>query len=246
MADRHDPGRHDRVAAAAAPVMDVVVPTLDAAALLPATLAALASSRDAGLIARVIVSDGGSTDATPAVATAHGCAIVSAPRGRGPQLAAGAAAACAPWLLFLHADTVLATGWADAARRFIAQHDDCWPAAAVFRLCFDDPTGTARLLEALVALRVRLFALPYGDQGLLISRRLYRDVGGFHPLPLMEDVDLVRRLGRRRLRVLDATAVTSAARYRGAGYLWRMARNSLCLGMYFSGVQAARIAKHYG
>jgi hypothetical protein len=88
--------------------------------------------------------------------------------------------------------------------------------------------------------------LPYGDQGLLIARTMYDAVGGFAALPLMEDVDLVRRLGRRRLVQLPATAVSSARRYRAGGYIRRPLRNLLCLSLYFAGVPPRRIARLYG
>jgi hypothetical protein len=109
----------------------------------------------------------------------------------------------------------------------------------------DDPAWQARLLERAVALRVRWLRLPYGDQGLLISRALYEAVGGYHPLPLMEDVDLVRRIGRGRLRVLDVAAVTSAERWRRDGWLGRSLRNLSCLALYTLGVSPERIARLY-
>ena len=94
--------------------------------------------------------------------------------------------------------------------------------------------------------RSRFLALPYGDQGLLIARRLYDAVGGFAPLPLMEDVDLVRRLGRRRLVRIGARCVASARRYRRDGFVRRPLRNLLCLLLYFIGVPPARIVRLYG
>ena len=118
--------------------------------------------------------------------------------------------------------------------------------AAVFRFVVDDEDVAARRLEALVAWRCRALGLPYGDQGLLIHRDLYRRVGGFRPLPLMEDVDIVRRIGARRLVVLEAAALTSAARYRRAGYLRRSLRNLACLGLYFLGVPPRLLVRLYG
>jgi rSAM/selenodomain-associated transferase 2 len=220
--------------------LSVVIPTLDAADELPATLAALG-----GCIADIVVTDGGSRDETIAVARQGGARVIATPRGRGPQLAAGVAAAEGAWLLFLHADCRLAPGWESAAASFIAA-----PGAAgragYFRLALDDDSPAARRLERVVAWRCSAFALPYGDQGLLISRRLYDAVGGFAPLPLMEDVDLVRRLGRHRLALLAATACASARRYRRDGYLRRALRNLVCLTLYFAGVPPRRIARLYG
>lgn len=222
-------------------MLSVIIPTLNAAAALPAALARL---RDGGaLLDEIVVADGGSSDGTSEVARAGGAVTLHTARGRGGQLAAGAAMARGEWLLFLHADTTLEAGWADEARLFMAAEPG---SAAAFRFALDDPGAEARRLERIVAWRCRVLALPYGDQGLLISRRLYDEVGGFRPLPLMEDVDLARRLGRRRLRLLRSRAFTSAERYRRDGWLLRPARNLACLSLYFLGVPAAKIARFYG
>ena len=228
-------------------MISVVIPTLDAEATLVASLAPLVSGVAEGLVREAVVADGGSTDATREIADAAGCRVISVARGRGAQLAAGAAAARSPWLLFLHADTVLDEGWRREVRSFIEGADrQGGEAAASFSFALDDFGARARSLEAAAMARCKLFGLPYGDQGLLISRRLYERLGGFRPLPLMEDVDLVRRIGRRRLTLLRTRAVTSAARYRRDGYASRAARNAVCLGLYFAGVPPARIARLYG
>lgn len=193
----------------------------------------------------VIVADGGSSDSTLAAARDCGAQVVAARRGRGGQLAAGASVARGDWLLFLHADTILAPGWHTAARSFIA--DPASPQrAAAFRFALDDDAPETRRLERMVAWRCRTFGLPYGDQGLLLSRALYDQVGGYRPLPLMEDVDLVRRIGRRNIVLLDAAAVTSAERYRRDGYLARSMRNLTCLSLYLAGVPVTTIARLYG
>ena len=223
--------------------LSVVIPTLDAAATLPATLAAFGEAT--GLVHEIIVADGGSRDGTVALAEALGARVISAPRGRGSQLAAGAAGANGAWLCFLHADTRLEPGWSAAVARFI---DD--PAsrerAAYFVYRLDDAATSARRLERLVAWRGRALGLPFGDQGLILARELYLTLGGMPPLPLMEDVALVRRIGRRRLVALEAAAVTSAARYRREGYIRRPLRNLCCLGLYFLGVPPRLIERIYG
>ncbi len=224
--------------------LSVIMPTLDAARHLPATLAALADDGAGGDFA-IVVADGGSTDGTPALARGAGAHVVAAPRGRGPQLAAGAAAATGDWLLFLHADSRPAAGWRAAVAAF-AEDPRNRQRAGYFRFRLDDDHPAARRLEALVAWRNRVFALPYGDQGLLLSRDFYDALGGFPPLPLMEDVALVRRIGRRRLVALDPAVVTAADRYRRDGWLRRPLRNSLCLGLYFLGVPPRHIVRLYG
>lgn len=219
-----------------------ILPTLDAATGLGASLAAL------GLPAgRMIVADGGSTDATVAIAREAGAAVVVSPRGRGMQLVAGADEALArdaAWLLFVHSDTRLEEGWMCAVRAFV----EATPGhghAAYFRLAFDDPDRRAVRVARLANWRARRFGLPYGDQGLLVPAALYRSTGGFRSVPLMEDVDLVRRIGPARLVGLDAVATTSADRYRRDGWWLRPARNLACLALWFAGMSPDWLAGLY-
>lgn len=219
--------------------ISVIVPALEAARCLPMCLGAVAGA-DA-----VIVVDGGSSDETVATARTRGAMVIETPRGRGVQLRAGADSARTQWLLFLHADSVLEPGWRAAAAEFMADPDNR-RRAAVFTFALEDPSPQARRLERMVAWRGRVLGLPYGDQGLLISRDFYDELGGFKPLVLMEDVDLVRRIGRARLRVLPVRAVTCAAKWQRDGWTLRSARNLVCLGMYFVGVPPRVIARVYG
>jgi len=192
--------------------------------------------------AEVIVVDGGSTDGTRAAAEAAGATVIGAARGRGVQLDAGARGARGDWLVFLHADTRLETGWAAALRAL--------PASVVggaFRFALDPPRPAYRWLEAGVALRCRLFRLPYGDQGLFARREVYAGIGGFRPLPLMEDVDLVRRLARAGpLAFPAARAFTSARRVERRGLFATSARNLWLLALYAAGVGPDRLARLYG
>ncbi|MEQ1697481.1 MAG: TIGR04283 family arsenosugar biosynthesis glycosyltransferase [Hyphomicrobiaceae bacterium] len=219
--------------------VSVIIPALDAACCLQMCLDAVAG------VEAVIVADGGSLDATIEVARAFGASVVSAPRGRGPQLCAGVAAASSEWLLFLHADTVLEPSWRGDVEAFIGDAGNA-RRAAVFRFALDDPSVQARRLEQMVAWRGRALGLPYGDQGLLISRALYHELGGYAPLVLMEDVDIVRRIGRARLTVLPSRAVTSAAKWQRDGWMARSARNLTCLGLYYAGVPPRFIQRVYG
>ncbi|MDE0146966.1 MAG: TIGR04283 family arsenosugar biosynthesis glycosyltransferase [Rhodospirillaceae bacterium] len=225
--------------------LSIVIPTLNEAARLPATFAALsAPAGGGGEGLEILVSDGGSRDATAELAGAAGAQVVTGAQGRGAQLATGADAAQGGWLLFLHADTRLAPGWHAAATAFMAD-----PAnrqrAGYGRFRLDDPHPRARRLEKRVAWRCRRFGLPYGDQGLLVARDFYRALGGYRPLPLFEDVDLVRRIGQNRLVPLDIDAVTGAERFLQAGYRHRSARNLALLSLYLMGVPPALLARLY-
>ncbi len=214
--------------------LSIIIPTLNAAGTLPDCLIRLPRA------AELVVVDAGSSDETVRIAESAGARVVIAPRGRGVQLRAGGAAARGDWLLFLHADTLLQEGWPEAAEAHIRSHPDL---PACFRFRLDDPSWQARLIEAGVRLRVGLLGLPYGDQGLLLPAKLYQRMGGYRELPLMEDVDLVRRLGR--ICMLEADAVTSADRWRRDGWLRRSARNLLCLGLYRAGASPGRVARLY-
>ncbi len=224
-------------------MLSVIVLTLNAAPVLARCLDAVHDAPNA-LVSEIIVCDGGSADETRELADAHGAKVITSAPGRGGQLAAGGGAASGPWLLFLHADSVLDRGWADAVTQFMeAPHSET--RAAVFTFALEDDASAARRLERIVAWRNRLFALPYGDQGLLIANSLYEEIGGFDDMPIMEDVDMALRIGRRRLTMLPVRAVTSAEKYRRAGYVRRMLKNLLCLSCYFAGISPAHIVRIY-
>ena len=225
----------------AEPGLGVVVPALNAGPALAATIDSLREGKSLFDL-DVLVVDGGSVDETVHVAAARGARTIAAPQGRGSQLAAGAAAVRGDWLLFLHADTVLAAGWARELAGFIAADGG---RAAYFRLRLDDDAPGARRVARLAAWRSRVLGLPYGDQGLALPRELYDRMGGYPDQPLMEDVHLVRRLGRRRLAGLETAAITSARRYRDGGYWRRPARNLFCLMLYLLGVPVRTIARIY-
>ena len=226
-------------------MLTIIIPTLNAATMLRETLAGI----NAGALQEIappeiVVVDGGSTDETRKIAAAASAVVVDAPRGRGQQLAAGAMVASGDWLLFLHADTRLAGAWPEAVTSFMVDPGNALR-AGYFRFALDDAAPAARRLEGAVHWRNRVLGLPYGDQGLLIGRAFYDALGGYRRIPLMEDVDRARRIGRRRLVMLGAEALTSAERYRREGYVRRPLRNALCLALYNVGVPPRLIAGIY-
>ncbi|MGI9406943.1 MAG: TIGR04283 family arsenosugar biosynthesis glycosyltransferase [Hyphomicrobiaceae bacterium] len=230
-------------------MLTVIIPTLNAQAGIKRTLASLHAGLESGLVQELIVVDGGSNDGTQRIVEEAGARVVVAERGRGKQLRTGAEEARradGDWFLFLHADTALEDGWADEVERFITAQSASQPVAAVFRFALDDSAARARIMERLVALRCEALGLPYGDQGLLISFAHYRDTGGYTDMPLMEDVDIVRRIGRKNLTFLKSRAVTSAVRYQKYGYILRAVRNLMCLTLYFLRVPPRVLVRLYG
>ncbi|MDX1567988.1 MAG: TIGR04283 family arsenosugar biosynthesis glycosyltransferase [Longimicrobiales bacterium] len=225
----------------AEPVLGVVVPTLNESGELPSLLDDLARL---SFPHRVVVVDGGSVDGTRALARSRGVEVHTARRGRGFQLNAGAAVLDTPWLLFLHADVRLPHD----ARRAL---EDWLPGAdpdevAFFRLRHGGDHWFYRLAEKIQRLRERVSGLVYGDQGLLIHRDLFDAVGGYPPLPLMEDVEIMRRIRRRGRPVrLPAEMVASPRRYEREGRWLGWARNGVLLGLHLLGVPARILARWY-
>jgi len=223
-------------------MISVIIPTLNDAERLPHTLPALVYGVADGLIKQVIISDGGSKDATLEIAEAAGCDIVSGPAGRGKQLRAGAAASKGGWLLFLHAGTELSEGWRQDVARFVSGRRARMHAAA-FQLAFDDDSKEAAKTLFWSRLRANWLKLPYGDQGLLISRLLYEGLGGYRDIDQHEDVDFIQRIGRKRLVVLNSEAQVSAARYRSEAR--RKGRNVTMMARYLLGANPAELAHAY-
>ena len=222
------------------PLLSVVVPVRNEAARLPALLAALHTAPN--LVAEVLVVDGGSCDASRTISQLAGARLLRCSGGRGAQIAAGVAAAAAPWLLLLHGDAVLPRDWAQAVQRAVAREPGAW----YFELAIADPHPGLRLIERAVALRSRWRQLPYGDQGLLLPATLLSRCGGVQPLPLMEDLELIQRLRPlTRLRSLGLALQVDGRRWRRLG-VWRTAlENARLRRAWRSGASPEALARAY-
>ncbi len=232
--DRTEPGSGTPLA------LSVVIPTLNEARSIAALLGDL---RSLDVPHEIIVVDGGSTDDTAGIAAQLGARVLQAPRGRGGQLAFGARAASAPMLCFLHADVRLH----ESARLELAQFIRSRPPGAfAFRFRIDAEGWRYRFIEFGASLRMRLFDLPYGDQGLIVSRIDYETAGGYPEVPLMEDVALVDALRRvTAVRALRSSLPVSARRWEREGPLTRMLRNWRIMIAYRLGASPHRLAAHY-
>ncbi len=222
-------------------MLSIIIPTLNDSIALEGTLQSIAPIK---LKIELIIADGGSKDTTKELAVSYGAKLVQSDQGRGTQLAKGAKKAKGDWFLFLHADTHPGYGWEVAVQRFMDKPENRFNAAYfIFKL--DHDVTQAKLIEKVVALRCQLFSLPYGDQGLLISREFYELIGGYAQIPIMEDLEILRTIKRSRLKPLPVVAKTSARKYQRDGYMRRCCKNLLLLSLFFFGVSPEILNKFY-
>ena len=219
--------------------ISVVVPTLDEAPVLAPTLAAACAGDDV----EIIVVDGGSRDATVATARALADRVLDAPRGRAQQMNAGAQVARGDVILFLHADTRLPPGYATAVRAALGRSE---AVGGRFDVRLDASGVVFRLTEQLINARSRMTGVATGDQAIFVRRTIFTEIGGYPPLPLMEDIALCRTLKRVGVMVaLRESVVTSARRWQRHG----VARTVLLMwglrAAYYAGVPPARLARLY-
>lgn len=194
--------------------------------------------------ADIIVSDGGSTDSTCLIAKGLGVEVITTGRGRGGQMDAGAALAKGDVILFLHADSVLPDGWAEDVMNAVERGT----VAGAFRLRIDSERPVFRLIERAVALRSKLFGLIYGDQAIFARKDVFFRAGGFRKLPLMEDVDCVKRLrGFGKVVLLKKAVTASSRRWDRGGVARTTLRNWYCLALYCFGVPPEKLyGVYYG
>ena len=221
-------------------LLSIVIPTLNSTNLISSTLLSLSEGIEASLIKELIISDGNSTDDIKKLSNEIGAVFIKGQKGRGIQLRRGAMKATGEWILFIHSDTILPPGWAIAFLKHIKNQEN----AGYCKLSFDDPSLIAKVISFGANLRSSIFKLPYGDQGLLISKKLYNEIGGYPDLPLMEDVAIVKLL-KQKIQLVPVTIKTSAFKYKRDGWLKRSINNITLLIRFKFGADPRELAKLY-
>ena len=221
------------------PDISVIIPVLNDAESLDL---ALGSTQDYTGVECIVV-DGGSSDESAEVAQSRGVKVLHSPPGRARQMNAGAEVAEGRFLLFLHADTRLPEGFDGDVRQILTGSG---VAAGAFQLQIDAPSARLRLIEKAANWRSRYLQMPYGDQAIFLRKELFREMGGFPDLPIMEDFQLIRRLqGEGRIVIAPAAVVTSARRWKKLGAVRTTFINQLMIIGFYLGFEPSSLARWY-
>jgi rSAM/selenodomain-associated transferase 2 len=227
----------------AAPAISIIIPVLHETERINETIELLRES-DSGREAEIIVADGDASGSTISVVSDGSVRRIISAQGRAVQMNRGAEAASGDVLLFLHADTLLPPHALSLIRRALK---DARYVAGAFDLGFDTKRMIFRVTEKYVFLRSRLTKIPFGDQAIFIRRDYFRDLGGYREIPIMEDVDLMKRIRKKgdRIRIIPEKVSTSPRRYEREGVLSCTFRNWVLQALFAMGVPPERLAKRY-
>jgi rSAM/selenodomain-associated transferase 2 len=225
------------------PHISVIVPVLGEESVIGERVRRI-RALEAGADPEIIVVDGDPGESTLRALGDPGVIGLASPRGRAVQMNRGAEAASGEILLFLHADTDLPAGAFTRIRRVLA---DPSIKAGAFDLAIRSPRAAFRVIERVASRRSRITRIPYGDQGIFLRRAYFREIGGYREIPLMEDVEMMRRIKRRgdRIAFLDVPVSTSARRWEKEGILRCTLRNWILVSLFVLGVPAERLARFY-
>ncbi|NET54887.1 MAG: glycosyltransferase family 2 protein [Symploca sp. SIO2E6] len=219
--------------------ISIIIPVLNEANTIEELLVRLFDVQNV----EVIVVDGGSQDETMAIAQSLGVKVIATTASRAQQMNAGAAVATGDILLFLHADTSLPSGFDILVRRAL---EDSRTVAGAFELLIDAQLQGLRLIEQMVNLRSRFFSMPYGDQAIFLRATVFREIGGFPNLPIMEDFEMMRSLrSRGKITILSASVLTSGRRWQQLGVIKTTLINQLVIIGYLLGVSPEIIVRWY-
>jgi rSAM/selenodomain-associated transferase 2 len=226
-----------------APTISIIIPVLREAHQLDSLIDHLNRIAD-GLPVEIIVVDGSPGGESIKAISRKGVTLLTAPAGRARQMNAGAAAARGDFLLFLHADTRLPSG----ALRLIAEaFSDNRPVAGAFDLQYGSTRPSIRFVARVACIRSRLTRIPYGDQAQFFRRDHFELLGGFSDIPLMEDVEIMRRIKDRgeRIFILPEPVISSARRQEKEGIVFCTLRNWAIVTLYFLGMSPERLVRFY-
>ncbi len=225
------------------PMISIIIPVLNEGAGINEAVSRL-RALDSGRCSEIIVVDGDPAGSTVKAITDAGVRSLAAEKGRASQMNRGAALAGGSVLLFLHADTVLPP---DAFPLILDAMGDGRVVAGAFDLGINTDRRIFRITEKYVFFRSRLTQVPFGDQALFIRKNYFDRIGGYRDIPLMEDVELMKRIRQRgdRIRIIPVKVRTSPRRYEREGILYGMFRNWLLQILYALGVSPERLAKWY-
>ena len=228
---------------AMAPSVSVIIPVLRETQPLDSLVDHLLQIAD-GVPVEMIIVDGSPDGESIKAISREGVTLIAAPAGRARQMNAGAAAAKGACLLFLHADTRLPQG---AFRRIEETLSDGNHVAGAFDLRYGSQRLSMRLIARVACLRSRLTRIPYGDQAQFFRRDYFEKICGFADIPLMEDVEIMRRIKERgdRISILSEAVATSARRQEKEGVVYCTLRNWTVITLYFLGMPPERLARFY-
>ncbi len=221
------------------PVISVIIPTFNEESLIARAIRSAKKGSDV----EIIVVDGGSKDKTIKIAKSCGARVIKSERGRGIQMNMGSTIAKGEILIFLHADTILPEKFDEHVFKIMAKEG---VSGGAFRFGLDGRGLKYRIIEFGVGLRTNLFKLPYGDQAIFLSAKLFKEVGRFSDIPLMEDVAIVKKLARRgKIFIAPAPAVSSSRRWQTMGALRATIINYVSILAYLIGFSPQTIAIWY-
>lgn len=219
--------------------ISLIIPVLNEAGAIARTITTAKEAADI----EIIVVDGGSRDGTVEIVESLGVKFLQTAPGRALQMNSGARVATGEILLFLHGDTILAPEFDKSIKLALAKPK---VVAGAFELKIEASMRGLLIVEKMVNWRSRYLQMPYGDQGIFLTRKIFEEVGGFPEIPIMEDFELIRRLKQwGRIEIVPLPAITSGRRWQKLGLLKTTLINQLVIIAYFLGTPPERLARWY-